>query len=390
LRSTKPIDCTQPAPIWFKAYLDLLANYHFSDIYSGRRSTCSRQNVSMETSRILTTGGVSLAALAGIYFVYSEGDTSHRDSPMLSAGRVAATAPAKTGSGPASVTSNPALNPSLDPSAATPSPVPTQLVSASTPAAALDAARPNDCVVEPSQIVKVNSGVEGVIEAIFVERGDNVARGEVVARLRSDVDQANAASALARASNAHTTRAAASRAAYLQSVSGRYQQVRQYVARDKVEEAQANARAAAEERNSAAQQQAVARLEYVQSQRILAEKTVRSPVSGIVTARDMAPGEYRGSQNPSILTIAQVNPLNVEVFAPISELYKVHVGDLVPVTLEAPVGGTYQARVVVIDRVFDAASGTFGMRLQLQNPGNRLPAGLRCRIDIAAKSGSGA
>jgi hypothetical protein len=40
--------------------------------------------------------------------------------------------------------------------------------------------------------------------------------------------------------------------------------------------------------------------------------------------------------------------------------------------------------VKLIDRVFDAASGTFGLRLELPNPGNRLPAGLRCRIQFDA------
>jgi hypothetical protein len=33
-----------------------------------------------------------------------------------------------------------------------------------------------------------------------------------------------------------------------------------------------------------------------------------------------------------------------------------------------------------VDRVVDAASGTFGVRLQLPNPGYRLPAGLKCEI----------
>jgi hypothetical protein len=33
-----------------------------------------------------------------------------------------------------------------------------------------------------------------------------------------------------------------------------------------------------------------------------------------------------------------------------------------------------------VDRVIDAASGTFGVRLQLSNPGNRIPAGLRCTV----------
>ena len=47
----------------------------------------------------------------------------------------------------------------------------------------------------------------------------------------------------------------------------------------------------------------------------------------------------------------------------------------------APVGGAYEARVVVIDPVIDAASSTFGVRLLLPNPDARIPAGLRCSVE---------
>ncbi|WP_305097198.1 efflux RND transporter periplasmic adaptor subunit [Croceibacterium aestuarii] len=254
----------------------------------------------------------------------------------------------------------------------------------------LDAARPTDCLIEPSQVVKVNSGVEGVIQAIYVDRGDVVRRGQVVAQLRSDVDRAGAAAAQAKANNSYSVRAAETRAAYLEAVRRRSEQIGQYLAADKVEEAQSNARAAREERQALAEDQRVAQLEYVQSQRILAEKTVRSPVSGIVTERVMSPGEYRGPDASHIVTVAQVDPLFVEVFAPISELDAVHVGDPVKIIPEAPVGGEYTAKIKVIDRVFDAASGTFGMRLELPNPDYSLPAGLRCSIELAStKTGDG-
>jgi hypothetical protein len=45
-----------------------------------------------------------------------------------------------------------------------------------------------------------------------------------------------------------------------------------------------------------------------------------------------------------------------------------------------PIEGTYQGTVTVIDRVFDAASSTFGLRVELQNPDGLLPAGHRCQI----------
>jgi hypothetical protein len=38
------------------------------------------------------------------------------------------------------------------------------------------------------------------------------------------------------------------------------------------------------------------------------------------------------------------------------------------------------ATVTVVDRVVDAASDTFGVRLLLPNPDYRIPGGVRCEI----------
>jgi len=38
--------------------------------------------------------------------------------------------------------------------------------------------------------------------------------------------------------------------------------------------------------------------------------------------------------------------------------------------------------VTVVDRVFDAASGTFGVRLELPNRQRKLPAGMRCKASF--------
>ena len=41
---------------------------------------------------------------------------------------------------------------------------------------------------------------------------------------------------------------------------------------------------------------------------------------------------------------------------------------------------TLKAKVIVVDRIFDAASGTTGVRLQLANPDGLIPAGQRCVV----------
>jgi hypothetical protein len=49
---------------------------------------------------------------------------------------------------------------------------------------------------------------------------------------------------------------------------------------------------------------------------------------------------------------------------------------------DLPNAQPYGATVTVVDQVFDAGSGTFGVRLALPNPGGTLSAGLRCHVAI--------
>ena len=80
------------------------------------------------------------------------------------------------------------------------------------------------------------------------------------------------------------------------------------------------------------------------------------------------------------MKLAQIHPLRVEVIAPVALLGKLTSGMTADVMPEAPVGGVHSAKVTVVDRVVDAASGTFGVRLELPNPHYRLPAGLKCKV----------
>ena len=52
------------------------------------------------------------------------------------------------------------------------------------------------------------------------------------------------------------------------------------------------------------------------------------------------------------------------------------------ITPELPNAAPVSARVILIDKMLDAASNTFRVTLTLPNPGNALPAGLRCRADF--------
>ena len=96
--------------------------------------------------------------------------------------------------------------------------------------------------------------------------------------------------------------------------------------------------------------------------------------------KDLA--EIARQSEKKILKLAQISPLLVELILPVQQFGQIKVGDSATVFPEAPVGGQFNATVTVVDRLVDAASGTFGVRLEVPNPGNRLPAGLKCSVNF--------
>ncbi|MEO8281030.1 MAG: efflux RND transporter periplasmic adaptor subunit, partial [Ideonella sp.] len=109
-------------------------------------------------------------------------------------------------------------------------------------------------------------------------------------------------------------------------------------------------------------------------------RSVRSPFAGVVVERFVNLGE-RVEEKP-LLRIAVIDPLRVELMEPTSQFGSLSPGDKVTIRPELPGVESVVATVAFVDRVLDAASNSFRVRLTLPNPGNKLPAGLRCKADL--------
>ena len=110
---------------------------------------------------------------------------------------------------------------------------------------------------------------------------------------------------------------------------------------------------------------------------LLAQRTIVSPIDGYVIKRIMAPGENVFEQ-AKIMKIAQIDPLRVEVHLPIAAFPMIKEGMKAEIRPSQPAGTVHIATVSVIDKVLDAASDTFGVRLILANPTREMPAGVNC------------
>jgi multidrug resistance efflux pump len=120
-----------------------------------------------------------------------------------------------------------------------------------------------------------------------------------------------------------------------------------------------------------------AELEAARSKSQYQLKFIRSPVNGIVSEIKLHPGEFIYETTP-VMTIVQVDPLSVELVIPAVKYRSIKTGLTAQLHLLPPVDRTVEVKVDAVDPLIDVASDTFRARLLLPNPGNTIPAGVRC------------
>ncbi|HVK96107.1 MAG TPA: efflux RND transporter periplasmic adaptor subunit [Noviherbaspirillum sp.] len=245
-------------------------------------------------------------------------------------------------------------------------------------------ADPLACMIEPEKVAEIGAPGIGIIHKITVERGDVIKAGQVLAHLRSDIERASVSVASVRAQAEADLKAAIASQDLAQAKAARARSLVDvgFISKEALDQAEAESRIAQNRVVQAQEAKQVAQKELALSNSQLAQRTIRSPFSGIVVDRYRTEGE-RIEREP-ILRVAKVDPLRVEVVLPLSQFGQIEMG--VPVNIKTDIAGAQNltATVVLIDRMVDAASNTFRVRLALPNPDHRIPAGLRCSAEFGA------
>jgi membrane fusion protein (multidrug efflux system) len=210
---------------------------------------------------------------------------------------------------------------------------------------------------------EVSAKTLGYIDAVLVDRGDRVKKGQLLALVRpSDLPdqlaaargalaQAQAAAALARANKERAEQLAPSGVVSTQDL-----------------QAAVSGSAAADAALAAAQANVAALAVR------LGETRVESPLDGVVTQRRLDPGALVGptAGTGSILSVERQDVLRV--FVPVNErdVGGLQVGQDAHVELDAFPGRSYAGKVVRISAAFDPVTRTLDAEVQLKNPGELL------------------
>ena len=249
-------------------------------------------------------------------------------------------------------------------------------------AAVATAATPFGCLIEPDRVADLGAPVVGVIDSISVDRGDAIAAGQVLAVLRADVERANLRVAETRSRLEADVAAAAANVLLAKQKLMRAAELfaADFISKQGLEQAEAEHELAIQRMEQAKEQVRLRDQELSVAHAQVSMRSVRSPFAGVVVDRFANSGE-RVEDKP-ILKVARIDPLRVEVLLPVAHYGSVAAGAELKVTPELPNSAAVTAKVTRVDKVLDAASNTFRVRLVLPNPGNKLPAGLRCKVDL--------
>jgi RND family efflux transporter MFP subunit len=225
--------------------------------------------------------------------------------------------------------------------------------------ASLAAAGPSpaqvSCVVLPNQHLNVASSVPGIIRAVSVQRGDFVRAGQPLMRVASDMESAQ-------------LKLAATKADMLRRKLARNAEaIQKHLISD-------------QERDQLESDARLAQQEYEVARRAVAQKTTVSPISGIVANRKAEPGQYAGTD--PVFELVSLNPLRVELVFRVGAYGTIKRGQTVAIDLGPPVNGTRRGTVAIVDRVIDARSGTFGVRVNLPNADLKIPSGVACKAAL--------
>ena len=114
---------------------------------------------------------------------------------------------------------------------------------------------------------------------------------------------------------------------------------------------------------------------------ILENTILKSPVSGVITARNYDRGDMYAMAQP-IFTVQQITPVKILVPVSESDYTKVSRGDKVSLVADALPGKTFTGTVVRLHPTMDNATHTFNVEVQVRNENRLLRPGMYARVTV--------
>ena len=122
-----------------------------------------------------------------------------------------------------------------------------------------------------------------------------------------------------------------------------------------------------------------------EAQKRLADTQLRAPIAGFIGMRRIDVGDTVGAGIP-VISVLDLNPVKVRVAIPEAEIGKVHEGARAMVTIPSLDGRQLEGKVETVGVAADPASRTYAVKIAVPNPARLLRAGMVSQAKVFGSS----
>ena len=130
-----------------------------------------------------------------------------------------------------------------------------------------------------------------------------------------------------------------------------------------------------------------ARTQVDTAKQAVADTVVRAPFSGFISARQIAVGEYVTSSTP-VATVLRSNPIKIQIQVAEADVPQIAIGRAVSIEVDAYKNRKFGGTVTSVNPALDAASRSAIVEAQIENSDNALRAGMFATARIIRTGGS--
>jgi RND family efflux transporter MFP subunit len=253
-------------------------------------------------------------------------------------------------------------------------------------------------VLSPKDTASVYSKLSGQASRINVDVGSKVKTGEILLEL--DAHELKAQLSLAQAAVATTKQQAAQALVGIDTAKTNYDQAKRFMDRinsledrsglsknqlddaqskvDLTQRAWESAKLQYKTLNESSLAQAQAQVDVVKSQ--IDNSILTSPIDGVITNRNINPGELAGMQN-ALFSVADISRLKLQGTVGQDVISLLELGLKVTVGVDGLTGGPLEGRITQIGPVAATSGQYFPVVVTIDNPGKAM-AGMTARVSL--------
>jgi RND family efflux transporter MFP subunit len=221
--------------------------------------------------------------------------------------------------------------------------------------------------VQAAETAQLAPQIMGTVVAVHVREGDPIRAGEVLVSIDPAQSKATLEGAQAAlAASEHQLAAAQTQQRLAEETLARYETLyqRKSVSPQEYDEVKARAQSAAASAEAARAQRLQAKAAVAQAQSGFNYTSIRAPFNGVVIERRVDPGALASPGAP-VMTVESTGRFRLETTVDEASLRFVHMGETVPVSLDAYPGESLIGRVTQIVPAADPSSRTFLVKIEL-------------------------